>query len=1004
MKLLRSLLKCLATAAALAAFAAAVVLTPPFQTFMARTELDKLPDLRSSLGSVWARFGRLDVNDLKLEFGDAVLTLPSAEARLPIVDAIWHRQIMVRGLVAKGWTLDLSRVPEEAAAPDDEAGAGPKAPAAPAAAPAQAAASAFGGILSGWRLPADVSLDGVDLDGEVLVSPFPGKAPVRVHVTVTGGGMAAGREGSFAIDAETIKPETGQPSVSGSLHGRMVVAMETSRTVGRAGISADISARRGPLREDLAVSAAAAADRGAGSERYTLELARGARQVAAVHADFQPAKRRVEGTWRVGFVDSDIAPFMRGRPLPQLAVTGAGGFDADSGFAELHALGNLSAVAGHLGALVPSMEGPGNAKFAAKFDLVRSGQTLRFTQLLASCSKDGETLDLVALQPFDVDEATSGVKASDEGSDLLSFTFGGLPLAWLGPLPAGFAFAGGNAVGGFLVRASGGGFTLRPKAPLSASGVSIRGPAGIAASGLDLSLSMTAVYDAKQLEVNWAPLALESSGQRLASLEAKGIRPAGAEQPMAFSGTWSANTAVIASQRNLAGLGWLPGSSAKGDFTGSLGASSNIEGKIDIIGRDPARTVSATYNADRDADGAVDFLAPIKVAFGTSVSEISAEGSWGRQKSDPRLELKLTSDNVDLDQLLVVAAPLAAAGGGHLHSNAPAGARDAIPFWGNWAGNVKVVFDKLRTADQDLTNVGGNFEIDRGSVQLEGGHGELPPKEMASVEGSISFDPDAAKPYSLKGTLAPVANLDSALLLPAQPGQDPVIEGHFTLAGTVTGSGASLDELVGSTQEEFQLSSASGILRLLTTDVSDAVPEAKEPVADSLDTVGNFVGSVLLGIKGHSIDPSKNKVSKSAEAVLSFTNQVSEIEYDRVAVTAVRGPDRTIRLVSLEMTAPDEHLKGTGQIAYAKGLPVSQEPLSVELRLGVRDVAAKLLTQVGLLSTGKDELGFPLLNQPVRFGGSLSHIDDKQWHDLLAKAMAQKPAEPAKKDKAIPGQ
>jgi hypothetical protein len=104
------------------------------------------------------------------------------------------------------------------------------------------------------------------------------------------------------------------------------------------------------------------------------------------------------------------------------------------------------------------------------------------------------------------------------------------------------------------------------------------------------------------------------------------------------------------------------------------------------------------------------------------------------------------------------------------------------------------------------------------------------------------------------------------------------------------------------------------------------------------------------------------------------------------------------------MTAPDEHLKGTGQIAYAKGLPVSQEPLSVELRLGVRDVAAKLLTQVGLLSTGKDELGFPLLNQPVRFGGSLSHIDDKQWHDLLAKAMAQKPAEPAKKDKAIPGQ
>jgi hypothetical protein len=164
-----------------------------------------------------------------------------------------------------------------------------------------------------------------------------------------------------------------------------------------------------------------------------------------------------------------------------------------------------------------------------------------------------------------------------------------------------------------------------------------------------------------------------------------------------------------------------------------------------------------------------------------------------------------------------------------------------------------------------------------------------------------------------------------------------------------------------------------------------------------------LVGSVL-GIKGRSLDPAKNKVSKAADAVISFTNQVSEIEYDKVAVTAVRGPDRTIRLVSLEMTAPDAHLKGTGQITYAKGLPVSQEPLSVEMRLGVRDVSAKLLKSVGLLSADKDELGYPLLSQPVRFAGSLARIDDKAWHDLLAKAAAQKPADAAKKDKPAAGQ
>ena len=1002
MKILRFLLKCLATAAAIAAMVAAVALTPPFQTWYARMELDGHASLRASLGSLWARFGKVEVEDLKLEFGDAVLTVPSAEARLPIMGAILHRQVLVRGLVAKGWTLDLSRIPAAAAeraadALEEQNAAGAGAPAQPAAAAAQAAASAFGGILSAWRLPADTSLDGVDLEGDVLVALFQGKAPVRVHVTIGGGGVAAGREGALEVDAETVDPETGPLADSGSLRGRMLVAMETPRTVGRVGINADVSARSGPLREELTVKAAAGADRAAGAEHYTLELARGGRRVAAIQGDIHMATQRLEGTWKVDFLDSDLAPFMRGRPLPPFVATGAGSFDSDSSVAEVHARGQLSAVASQLGVLVPSMGGPGKASFVTKFDVVRSGQTLRFSQLLGSYFGDGQVLNLRVLQPFDLDEGTGGVKPRDAGSDWLSINFGGLPLAWLGPLPGGLAFTGGKAAGGYLVRASGGGFAARQMvAPLTVSGVSVSGPAGVVASGLDLSLSMTAEYDAKQLEVDVAPLAIESAGRRLASLEAKCTRQDGEHQPIAVSGKWSANNAVIASQPNLAALGWLPGRSATGDFTGNLGASCDIEGKVDLAGRDPARAVSATFNVDSDGSGAVDFLVPIKMTLGESVAEISAEGSWGRQKSNPRLELKLTSADASLDQLLLLAGPIAAAAG------ASPGATDRIPFWGGWAGSLKVSFDRLRTGDQDFTNVGGSFEFDRGSVQLEGGHGEVPPKSMASVEGSITFDPGSQVPYSLKGTLAPVANLDSALLLPAQPGQDPVIEGHFTLAGTVTGSGASLGGLISSAQEEFQLSSSSGIIRLLTTNVADAIPEAAEPVADSLDTVGNFVGSVLLGIKGHSIDPSKNKLSKAAEAVLSFTNQVSEIEYDKVTVTAVRGPDRTIRLVALEMTAPDEHLRGTGQIAYAKGLPVSQEPLSVELRLGVKDMAAKLLSKVGLLSPDKDELGYPLLNQPIQFGGSLVRIDDKAWHDLLAKAATQKPAEAGKKEKAGP--
>ena len=1016
MKFLRFLFKSLATVAAICAFVAVVALTPPFQTWLARTELDGRPGLGASLGSVWAKFGRVEAEDLRLAIGDAVLTVPSAEARLPIIDTLLHRRIFLGGLVAKGWTLDLSRIPgaaRERAAAAAEEGAGPAAnPPAAAAAPARAAAVAFAGLLSGWALPADVSLDGVDLDGDVLVAAAEGQAPVRVHVAVRGGGAAAGREGSFSIDAETVDPETGPLADSGSVHGRLAVAMDSPRTVGRAGIDARVSVRSGPLREDVAVTAGASADRAAGSEHYALEVARGSRRLAAVQADFAAAARRCSGTWKVDFVDSDLAPFMHGRPLPSLTGAGSGSFDADSGFDELHAVGQVSAAAARLGIFVPPMGDTATANAALKFDLIKSGHALKFRQFLASFHGDRQVLDVRALQPFKFDWASGAVAAAEPGSGLLDVAFEGLPASWLPALPGGVAFSAGEASGGFLVRATGAGFAVSPgAAPIRVLGFSMRSPSGASVSGLDASLTMTAESDDRQLVVNWAPLTIDSAGRRLASLEARGTRHAGENGTVAVSGKWTADFGAIASLPNLAALSWLPGRAAAGEFTGNVGSACDVEGKVDIAGRDPSRSFSATFNADVDASGAGDFLVPVKITTGKSVTDISAEGSWGRQRLDPRVELKLTGADVDLDLLLLLARPLAAAAGAQVAARAPAeGAvaspwpRDTVPFWGDWAGSVKLSFDKLRTGDQDFADVGGTFEIDHRSIELEGGHAELPPKSLASVTGTITFDPSEARPYSLKAALAPVANLDSALLLPPQPGQDPVIEGHFTLAGTVTGTGASLGDLLGRTQEEFQLSSTNGILRLLTTNVADAVPEAAEPVADSLDGVGNFVGSVLLGIKGHSIDPSKNKVSKTAEAVLNFTNQVSEIGFDKVTVTAVRGPDRTIRLADLEMIAPDEHLKGTGQITYARGLTVSQEPLTLALRLGVKDVAAKLLSSVGLLSKEKDALGYPLLGQPVRFGGSLVHIDDKEWHDLLAKAAAQKAPDAGKKDRAAGAQ
>jgi hypothetical protein len=173
--------------------------------------------------------------------------------------------------------------------------------------------------------------------------------------------------------------------------------------------------------------------------------------------------------------------------------------------------------------------------------------------------------------------------------------------------------------------------------------------------------------------------------------------------------------------------------------------------------------------------------------------------------------------------------------------------------------------------------------------------------------------------------------------------------------------------------------------------VADSIPEASTPVSDTLDTVGSAVGS-FFGHKGDSVNSGKNPVSKNAEAVMSFTNEVSEIGCDQVTVDAVRGGDGTIRLAAIEVTSRDLHIKGSGVIGHMAGTPLFGEPLSADLQFGARGRVADLLAKAGLLSGRKDEQGYSLLAGPVHLGGTLDHVDTGQWHQMLVDAATRKPA------------
>lgn len=989
MKLIRLLLKCLAVAAAVAAVLVLAAIAPAVQTFVAQRALSSQSGLRGTLGSLSAGFGGIDVEDLHLEVRGADLKLPSLQARLPITAAVLHRRVMVRSLVAKGWTLDLSGIGKAAGAPEQ-------------AALVREVVAIIHGILSGWRLPVDASLDGVELEGDVLLGALPGGNPVRAHLVMTGGGMSAGHEGAF--EAAVTVPG----SAFNTARCRLVVTMGSPRTVDRVGVTAGFSGGGVPRDEDLALSAEIAAARGAGEQRIDLVLSRGGRRIATLLGRFSEATR-LAGTWKVDLRSTDLAPFVPYGPIAPFLAAGEGRFDADAALTLVRATGSLDAAVSGLGAIAPPLERLGTVKLGARFDLTHSGRSVRVDSLDVSIAGIRPIGAVRSLQPFFLDERTGDFKVSDPRGDWLQASLWAIPLEWLPGLPDGVSVSGGDAAGEFIVQAADGGFSLRQKSPFRAAGVSVQSAGRTLVRGLDLALPLAADYGPKGWRIQTAPLEAYCAGRRLATIEARASRPAGTDEPVTVAGKWSADLEAVDLRHAAPALGWITGRSASGEFSLSLGTPNKVEATLLVVGHNPGETVAASVRADVDPYGGVAFVVPVKISSGSNASDVSAEGTWIRESQGSWVKASVTGGSVTLGDLRLLAKPLAALGGAAFPAAAgsPAagqlsspGERDKAPFWRDWTGHVAVAFDRLRTGDQDLGHVGGVFDIDRGSIRMKGGRGEIEHRLLTNVEGSISFDANADFPYSIKAA-APVSEIDAGpLFAAAQPGTDPVFEGRFSVEGTLAGKGINLNDLLGRTEVEFRLASKTGIMRLLRANVAESLPEPPSTVSDALGSVGHVVGSVF-GIREKGVDSAKSPLSKTTEAVLNFTYQVSEIGCDEITVKAIRGSDGAINLAEIEMISADEHLKGSGKIAYAKGVPLFKKPLSLELELGARGKAAELLATAGLLSSRKDSQGYAMLGEAVRFGGTLEHIDGSQWNDLLVKAATRKP-DAAKEPQAVP--
>jgi hypothetical protein len=327
----------------------------------------------------------------------------------------------------------------------------------------------FRGVFAGLQLPVDLSLDGVELEGEVILSDMAGRGAGPLHITLRGGGLAVGHEGSFVVDLTGAKPDGGALT----LHSALTVAMDTPRTFVRLGAKADASASGPQFPEGVGLRIESTATRNPDGETYALLLAGGNKQLADLKAELVTATSRISGTWKLDVHDSDLAPFALGRKLPTFMATGQGGFETGTALKEIHASGRLDASVDRLEMVRPEFSAVGAVSLTADFDVLQHANSLRVERLNVTFTGAAPVGSVRALQSFEFDVDTGKLSVADPDQDLVGLSLTGLPVAWVRPFTGKLELTGGDVRGEFAASARDGGLALRARTPLAVTGVNL---------------------------------------------------------------------------------------------------------------------------------------------------------------------------------------------------------------------------------------------------------------------------------------------------------------------------------------------------------------------------------------------------------------------------------------------------------------------------------------------------------------------------------------------------
>jgi hypothetical protein len=985
--------------------AVAVAFNSSFQTWVARKTVAKNPAVHLTIGTVDAGLKHVELRDVQLDQNGAVLTLPLLEADVPVLAAGLSRKVTVSRLVAKGWTLDLSRTGGATAATANPAIAAP-------AAVAAAAKEAFSGIFGGLKLPVDLALDGLQLEGEVVLPAARGRA----KLVMAGGGLGAGREAKFDLTGDAALTDQNVSQLV--LRGDVVVAMDTPRTFTKLASNLDVAAKGAQFPNGVRLTANVAAARAASGESYSAAMVVADRRLLTVQAEFPTNAQKLQGTWRLDVRDADLAPFALGNQLPTFAAVGEGRFDTDAAFSAVHGSGKLDATAERLERFQSGLAeylgvkqllaALGAVKLVADFDVARRGQAIAVDKLDATISGVRPIASVRSLQPFTFDAESGELKAGDPARELVEIGLQGLPLAWAQPFLKDIALTGGDVRGELIATARSRGFNLRAKTPLTIEDLSVAQGGRPLVKNVDVSLPFAADYAPEGWQAETTALTLKTEGAVLMTLDAKvgqltseksAGKAAPAKQPLKATGKLSANLSGLLAQPAVGPAMGLTRGDANVDFVASVGTKLEVQAKVALqnLAADPKVTaeklpaITADVRADVAEGGQITLNAPVIIERDGRKSDIAIAGTLMKRKDKLTFDAQVTSSNLVVDdaKILAVLAPQASAPanpaeptkpGAPVGLSAPA---SNLPPWAGLDGSLKLALKKVvYSAAFQATDVAGTLRLEGGALKFEKLGAVTPDGGEAKLDGAVTFNPKAPQPYALQADVT-MKDFDPGPLFHAlNPQQPPTIEGKFNSTSRIQGTARTLQELPLSTAGDFQLSSRAGIYRGLPVNVTNAA-ETTGRVAGWIASAGTAIGA-LTGKKEYTDYGSK------AQALAELATLLRAINYDQLSVVASRDPSLNTTLKNFTLISPEIRLAGGGTITHRPQSDMLNDALAMDFKLRARGHVADLLKYLGVLDPQVDDLGYAACTLPLKVGGTLGKPDTSELNSRLLSLVIEK--------------